>query len=98
MSVKNGQVVRLYDGSETAIENLISGSSIVAGVALPGLGLGEGDYKTWSSTDISSTTLQPANVVTRNTFINSAIEKIEFNDGNLVVSPMQEILVKGISF
>jgi hypothetical protein len=52
MSVKNGQLVRLYDGSETAIENLISGSSVVAGVALSGLGLGEGDYLNWSSTDI----------------------------------------------
>ena len=39
MSVKNGQLVRLYNGTETAIENLISGSSVVAGVSLPGLGL-----------------------------------------------------------
>ena len=92
MSVKNGQLVRLYDGTETAIENLISGSSVVAGVSLPGLGLGETDYKTWTSTDISTTTLQSANVIKRNTFIGSNIEKIEFNDGNLIVSPDQELL------
>ena len=68
MSVKNGQLVRLYNGTETAIENLISGSSIVAGVALPGLGLGESDYLNWSSTDISTTTLQSCEVKSKNTF------------------------------
>ncbi len=94
MSVKNGQLVRLYDGTQTAIENLISGSSIVAGISLPGLGLGEGDYLNWSSTDISTTTLQSANVKSKNTFTNSTVEKIEFNDGNLVVSPNEPILVK----
>ena len=60
MSVKNGQLVRLYDGTQTVVENLITGSSIIAGVSLQGLGLGESDWQTWSSTDISTTTLQSA--------------------------------------
>ena len=94
MSVKNGQLVRLYNGTETAIENLISGSSIVAGVSLAGLGLAESEWTTWSSTDISSTTLEPTTLKSKATFNYSNVEKIEFNDGNLVVSPMHKMLVK----
>jgi hypothetical protein len=91
MSVKNGQLVRLYDGTQTAIENLITGSSIIAGVSLQGLGLGESDWQTWSSTDISTTTLESTYL--KQISLNVPSERIEFNE-NLVVSSYTLILVK----
>ena len=85
MASKNGQLVRLYDDTSVTIENVVSGSSIIAGIQLPGLGLNEQDWVTWSSTDISSTTIVSANVK-RKTIYPNLHDALEINNGNLVVS------------
>ena len=92
MSVKNGQLVRLYDSSSIAVENLVSGSS-VAGVQLSGLGLNESDWKTWASTDISSTSLTLASVRKAYTFPNT-YDTLEINGGSIIVWLYQKILIK----
>ena len=93
MAGKAGQLVRLPDSSSVAIETLYSGS-IVTGVQLPGLGLGENDFRGWSSTDISSTTLTTSEV---KNFWALTQDTLEFNGGNLIVSEHQKILIKDSS-
>ena len=82
MAGQFGQLVRLTDGSSVNVETLVTGS-VIAGVELPGLGLNEQDYRNWSSTDISSTTLGTADVRFQLTDTGSTV--IEFNGGNLSV-------------
>ena len=96
MSVKNGQLVRLPNSSSVAIETLSSGS-IVAGVSLPGLGLNEQDWRIWTSdpTEIQSTSFSDAGVVFKET--RTGEDVIEFNNGNLVVTEWQKILIKDSS-
>ena len=88
-----GQLVRLPDSSSVAIGTLDTGS-LVSGVQLPGLGLNEQDFRSWSSTDISSTSLEVAQV--RSHHIHSG-SLMEFNGGDLVVSEHQKILIKDAS-
>ena len=93
MAGLNAQLVRLPDSSSVTIDTLQSGS-LVSGVALPGLGLNEQDFRNWSSTDISSTSLGVAGVVFETTHSGSVIE---FNGGDLTVSEHQNILIKDSS-
>jgi len=93
MAGKYGQLVRLPNSSSVAIETLNSGS-LVAGVQLPGLGLNEQDFRNWSSTDISSTTLGVAGVVFETSTTQSVIE---FNNGDLIVQEHTKILIKDSS-
>jgi len=90
MAGLNGQLVRLPNSSSVAIETLNTGS-VVAGVALPGLSLNEDGWRTWSSTDISSTYLDDAAVTYTNPRVSDVIE---FNGGNLSVEPYHKILIK----
>ena len=90
MAGLNGQLVRLPDSSSVAIETLNSGS-IVAGVALPGLSLEESGWRSWTSTDISSTYLDDATVTVTNPRVSDVIE---FNGGNLSVELYHKILIK----
>ena len=90
MAGLNGQLVRLPNSSSVAIETITTGS-IVAGVALPGLSLEENGWRSWTSTDISSTYLDTATV----TYVSSRVsDVVEFNNGNLSVEPYQKILIK----
>jgi hypothetical protein len=91
MSVKNGQLVRLYDSSSVAIENIVSGSTIVAGIKLPGLGYNDSDWENWVSTDISSLTIESSEVVS--VYPYSSSSALEIN-GNLVVSHWETLLIK----
>ena len=93
MAGLNGQFVRLPNSSSVQIDTLQSGS-LVSGVQLPGLGLNEQDFRNWSSTDISSTSLGVAGVVAEATHSGSVIE---FNNGDLTVSEHQKILIKDSS-
>src|SRR6056300_1276698 len=90
MAGLNGQLVRLPNSSSVAIETLSTGS-IVSGVALPGLSLNENGWRSWSSTDISSTHLDDAIVNHVNHRVNDVVE---FNGGNLSVEPFQKVLIK----
>ena len=90
MAGLNGQLVRLPDSSSVTIETLVTGS-VVAGVALPGLSLNEDGWRSWTSTDISSTYLDDATVTHTNSRVNDVIE---FNGGNLSVEPYHKILIK----
>ena len=93
MAGLNGQLVRLPNSSSVAIETLQSGS-VVTGVQLPGLGLNEQDFRNWSSTDISTTSLGTADVV----FATSHTQDvIEFNGGDFSAGEHQKILIKDSS-
>ena len=90
MAGLNGQLVRLPNSSSVAIETITTGS-VVSGVALPGLSLEEQGWRSWTSTDISSTYLDTASV----TYVSSRTsDVVEFNNGNLSVEPYQKILIK----
>ena len=93
MAGLNTQLVRLPNSSSVQMDTLQSGS-LVSGVQLPGLGLSEQDFRNWSSTDISSTSLGVAGVVFETTHSGSVIE---FNSGDLTVSEHQKILIKDSS-
>ena len=90
MAAISGELVRLYDSSSVAIDTLTTGS-VVAGVVLPGLSLEENGWRSWNSTDISSTYLDSASVVYTNSY---DLNSLEINGGDLSVSDYQKVLVK----
>src|SRR6056300_1074444 len=93
MAGLNTQLVRLPNSSSVQIDTLQTGS-VITGVQLPGLGLGEQDFRNWSSTDISSTSLGTASVTYETTHSGSVLE---INGGDLTISEHQKILIKDSS-